>query len=239
MSGPGRLRGWLTALLLLLAAAGAGYLATLLVIPAPLPGTVAVVPSLRGLAQVEATDRLDSLGLRVRLGEEIPDHNVASGLVAWQSPAPGTQLPPGALVQIGLSSGNPILMVPDLSGVNATQALRILNAAGFHSGAVDSTDAPDYPGTVMSSSPPSGSSLRAGGTVDLLVSRGPQPVEVPYLIGLPVGRARQLLGAAGLEVGEFEQLIGSNPGVVLGQQPPAGAAIPRGAKVNLTVGGEN
>lgn len=232
-------RRWLLPILLLLGAAGAGYLATLLVVPAPLPGALLPVPSLRGMAQVEATERLDSLGFRLRLGGELPDHNVASGLVAWQSPVAGTMLPPGALVQVGLSSGNPLLFVPDLEGLALPQAIRILAAAGLAGGRIDSTDAGEDPGTVITTNPKPGATLRGGSKVDIIVSRSPQLVLVPMLIGLPVERARESLTAAGLKVGQFSVATDGRPGRVLRQQPAAGSSITRGGQVDLTIGGDN
>ena len=81
----------------------------------------------------------------------------------------------------------------------------------------------------MVSQQPAGGSLRRGGTVRLVVSTGPDVVEVPDVRGLSVDAARRRLEDAGFRVRVRSLRIGN---VVL-QQPGPGTERRRGSTVTI------
>ncbi len=215
----------------------AGYLATWILVPAPLPGTV-IVPSLRGLALPEADEQLAVQGLRLRTGDELPDPHMPEGLIAWQSPAPQTHLPRGSVVMVGASVGTPSTIVPHLGQLDLALAKRLLAAADLRVGRIDSLDAPGEPGLILASMPEGGSVTRTRGSVNLTVSRGVTMVAVPDLTGHLLRDASAALAAVGLRTGTITRRPEIPIGRVLGQDPLPGTMRPRGSRIHLIISGE-
>ena len=220
-----------------LGAALAGYLTTCVMYPAPILPKSAIVPSLRGLDSAEAIARLGELGLRGRVADDIADPLVAAGQVSWQSPAPETVLPAAAVVSLGISSGKPPVVVPDLIGLPIDLAREVIAATALPLGVVDTvTEASDF-GTVIAQSPRAGTPGAGVRTVLLTVSRGPASVKVPVVVGLTLLAARDRLAAQGLRIGVLEQRFEGKPGLVLAQSPAAGELVTRESALNLTISG--
>ena len=162
--------GWIW--LALLAAVGGGLAAAWLLYPAPIVRREAEVPALRGIPTDQAVADLAALGLRGRIAGELEDPLTPDGTVSWQSPASGTMLPEGAIVRLGISTGPPRVVVPELVELDVGTALVILEAAGLQVGRVDSVWSSTAAGLVVRTRPEARGAIRAGGKVDLTVSRG-------------------------------------------------------------------
>lgn len=218
-------------------AALAGYLATCALYPAEIMADDVVVPSLRGLDSTAALEKLATLGLRGRVADDITDPLVAPGQVSWQSPAPETVLPAASMVQLGVSSGRPPIIVPDLVDLPIDLARTVVAAAGLELGGVDTvTDANEY-GVVVRQSPSAGTPGTSRRPVELTVSRGAASVKVPDVVGLTLLAARDRLASQGLRVGVLDQRFEGKAGTVLAQTPAAGELVTRESGVNLTISG--
>lgn len=127
--------------------------------------------------------------------------------------------------------------VPDVTGKRVQQARTQLEGAGFRVGEVQQEFSDEEPaGRVISQDPEAGNEAEAGEQIDLVVSRGPEPVTVPDLVGEPVGDARSELQEAGLEIREQAQITDEeDPGTVLSQDPAAGKQVAPGSTVTVTV----
>ena len=91
-------------------------------------------------------------------------------------------------------------------------------------------------GHVLWQDPPPGTALPRGTVVRLTVSSGPAPVVVPDVNGFETEQARQVVEAAGLRVGEIDEVPNAaDAGVVVSTRPPAGATRPPGSGVGLIV----
>lgn len=163
--------GWMW--LALLAAVAGGLLVAWLLYPAPIVQREAVVPQLRGIPTDQAVADLDALGLRGRIAGEMEDPLAPAGTVSWQLPVVGTRLPEGAVVRLGISAGAPRVTVPDLVELDIATAMAVIEAAGLVPGSVDSVVAAAPPGVVVRTRPEARGAIRAGGRVDMTVSRGP------------------------------------------------------------------
>jgi serine/threonine-protein kinase len=100
----------------------------------------------------------------------------------------------------------------------------------------DNTEA----GLVISQDPHAGEQLDDGGTITLVVSRGPHPVDLPDMDGATLEAAQAALAEAGLEVGNIERRPDETilDGQVItwrvdGEERPAQA--PKKSKVDLVV----
>jgi serine/threonine-protein kinase len=130
------------------------------------------VPRVLELPQDEARARLTKLTLQAEVAGERQHPHIPRGSVVWQDPAPGTIVPEGHPVQLTLSAGAPQQAVPDVAGLAASQALRVLQAAGFRVEADSSPAGTDAPvGVVVATRPGAGTTRELGTTVAMVVSR--------------------------------------------------------------------
>ncbi len=188
------------------------------------------VPDLRGRTLAEATKAL--AGASLALGEvtEAFDPQVGAGRVVASTPPAGEGLRTGSPVALLVSRGPEPVAVPDLTGGTVAEARGALEADGLRLGAEDERydDAPD--GTVVAQDPEDGT-LPPGAQVSVVVSRGPEPVEVPDVFERPFADAAAALEEAGLVV----ERRGSDVfGRVVSQDPAAGTAVPPGSTVVVT-----
>lgn len=158
--------------LALASAVAGGLLVAWLLYPAPIVQREAVVPQLRGVGADQAVADLAALGLRGRLAGQLDDPLTPEGTVSWQLPVMGTRLPEGSVVRLGISAGAPRVTVPDLIDLDVATATAVLDAAGLIVGRIDSTLSVAPAGTVVRTRPEPRGAIRAGGKVDMTVSRG-------------------------------------------------------------------
>jgi len=91
-------------------------------------------------------------------------------------------------------------------------------------------------GAVVWQDPPPDMVVPPNSSVQLVLSGGPAPVNVPDVVGLSLQYARGVLEAAGLRVGRVDRVTsGQEADVVLAVRPPPGNGRPRGASVELLV----
>ena len=123
--------------------------------------------------------------------------------------------------------------VPDVTGKTLDEASQLLAAAGL-AGNVTAEDFSDTvaAGTIISASPAT-DPIAPGGTVNLIVSKGPDLVAVPDVAGKPMEEAIQILKAAGFNVSYAinEQLV--KIATAVGTTPAAGENIKRGSTVTI------
>lgn len=162
-------RPWLIAIAV---ATVAGLITVWMLYPAPLRRQTVTVPALHGVPGDDAVMQLGNLGLKARLGPELADPLVPARAVSWQSPAPGTAVPESTIVQLGLSTGPPLVVVPDVRDLDRETAGRILEAAGLEVAAVDSLRSTVPAGLVLRTSPEPRAAARAGSGISLTLSRG-------------------------------------------------------------------
>ncbi|HEX9165150.1 MAG TPA: PASTA domain-containing protein [Gemmatimonadales bacterium] len=223
---------------LVVIAAAAGYLVSLLAWPAPILDKDVPVALVVGLPEEAAVQELTAQGFRTKVHESRePDPTLPAGHVTWQDPPGAMRLPKGSLVNLTLSSGPSQVAVPDVALFELDDARRVVTAAGLTVGSVDSVPAMAERGVVVSTRPPIGSPRPAASRVDLVVSRGPADVRVPNLVGLAETVARQRLGMLGLAVGlvDVRPPGRARPNTVLEQRPAAGVLLPRGGRVDLVI----
>jgi beta-lactam-binding protein with PASTA domain len=92
-------------------------------------------------------------------------------------------------------------------------------------------------GVVISESPTAGSSVSTGTAVNLVVSSGPPPVEVPSVVGDTQSAATAELLSVGLVAGAITTQSSDTvaAGDVISQSPAAGASVGTGSAVSLVI----
>jgi RHS repeat-associated protein len=115
--------------------------------------------------------------------------------------------------------------VPDVVGQRVDDARAAVAAATLTPKVTEVFDAQPA-GTVIAQDPAGGTALVRSGTVLLSVSKGPQPVTMPWVVGKTITAARQQLGALGLAVDTATQASASiAAGEVIAQVPAFGTTI--------------
>ncbi|MCO5316211.1 MAG: PASTA domain-containing protein [Solirubrobacterales bacterium] len=138
-------------------------------------------------------------------------------------------------VDLVVSGGPGRVKVPDVTGLNRSEAQAQLDQAGFGVEAESRSSDSVPKDTVIETDPPAGESVARGSTVTMLVSSGVEQVKVPAVVGMPLDAARQQLSAVGLEL-ETSKEPGDRPkDEVLEQSPSAGTRVEPGSSVSLVI----
>lgn len=194
------------------------------------------VPDLIGSTVDEATQLLDETQLAVGTVTEDFDEEVAEGLVLRSTPTTGDDpIPPGTAVDLVTSAGPEPIDIPDLVGQEQGAAEQRLREAGFEPEVegqqVFDDDVPA--GSVATQAPSRGQGTR-GDTITLTISKGPELVAMPQVIGMQFREAKPLLEDLGLKV-KREEIAGALFGTVRFQSVDEGEQIPVGTEVTISV----
>jgi len=134
--------------------------------------------------------------------------------------------------------GEKSVVVPDLSGKDVVYSLQLLSDLGLNTKVIGV----EYHDTVAThhvifQKPSSGSEIKRGRDVRLIISKGPLRAVVPRLVGTHLENARSILEDNGLCIGQVSNWHTDNAlsGQISGQEPPPGTSILRSDCVNLLV----
>jgi serine/threonine-protein kinase len=192
------------------------------------------VPDVRGEPLAAAQTAITDANLAVGAITEDWDAEIPVGSVVSTDPEIGDELKPGALVNLVVSKGPKPVKLPGLAGVEASEATAQLEAAGLVVTTTEEFSTEYASGLVVSSTPAKGERVPVGSTVALVISKGPPPVEVPYLIDMKRDDAVYTLQQLGLNV-EINEPPFTPLNRVISQDPAAGTLIPVGSTVTITI----
>ncbi len=200
------------------------------------PGST-TVPSVVGQSQNAAQKALTKAHLKYNIQHE-PSETIAKGKATRTDPANGQSVGVGSTVTLYLSSGKPMVNVPNVIGESVSSARSQLNNAGFVVTTTDqtTTSAPD--GNVIDQTPAGNTKVAAGSTVSLVVAKAPTTAQVPDVTGDTAQGAINQLKAAGFKVTQKTKPVTkqSKDGIVVAEQPPGGSTQNKGSTVTITVG---
>lgn len=125
---------------------------------------------------------------------------------------------------------------PVLVGTTTQRAGELAQREGLAVREVERVTSDDPVGVVVRQSPDPGSMLPEGGTIKLVVSKGPRPVPLPTVEGKTEEEARALLVGAGFELDDVRRVFDETvpKGTVISQDPRPPTA-PGGSAIRLTV----
>ena len=137
------------------------------------------IPLVEGFTPAAATQALNDAGFRVTEAEE-PSETVAEGLVTRTDPPAGVAGNDGDTVTIYISTGIPVVQVPNLAQLTPEDASDQLAALGLNvtSGDLETTD-PNLIGRVVDQDPLPFTELEAGETVTIFIGVEPPPTPTP------------------------------------------------------------
>ncbi len=191
---------------------------------------VVEVPDLTGQTMEAARSRLRAQRLAIDISEFRFDLRIPANQIITQDPAAGQKVKTGRVVRVVVSRGSQTVKVPEVLGLNLTEAGLALGRKGLNPGKSTRLYSPEAPkNAVLDQWPAPDQYLNQGGRVDLLVSLGPRPVRwlMPALAGWPLAEATRLLGQLGLDLQSIQRRVDDQrpSGAVLEQTPPAGERV--------------
>ena len=160
------------------------------------------------------------------------------GLVPLWAAVYRTFLQPAALAAPTATATVPPgqVRVPDVVGMQVEVAQQLVESLGLRLAEVGWAPHPDIPAfAIVEQNAPAGAVVPVGAVINVTVSRGPDLVEVPTLVGKPLGQAQAETRARNLLV-ETRQVWSEQPlGTVVQQDPPAGSLVQSRSLVLLMI----
>lgn len=203
-----------------------------------------VLPELAGVTVEVATSQLTEIGLVLQQAPAEFSETIPVGtIIRWRVPsAPGLvagdTVVIGTTIEVVASAGPAPRVVPDLTGLDAAAADAVLAQNGLVASVAPEQQFSDLPaGQVMGQDPAAGTEVTKGATVTYVISKGPDVVALPPLVGTSLADATSALVAAGFQVGAAQGNVQgtvvevSVGGAVVADQ----ALVPRGATVDLAL----
>ncbi len=200
------------------------------------------VPTLIGLDFNDAQQLLTEMGLTFDLERE-PSDEFELDQVIRTDPEAGERVNTSSQVKLIVSQGPAQIAMPDLRNMTEPQASSVLAAEGFTNFTFEPRgSATVEPGQVMSTEPPAGQPTSPDQAIRIIVSAGPQQVQIPNLTGRDQATAERALKDVEL-VPEFQQVDlpagDPNIGLVVDTDPAAGQLAQQGQTVIVRIGRES
>ena len=204
--------------------------------------TAHVVPDVAGMQQAEALNVLAPFKWNVVVTAQRSEGSPA-GTVLGTDPEAGADLSEGSTLTMFVSEGEPLATLPDLAGVPEADALAQLETLGLVPNVVraDNEDIPA--GAVISWVIPEQPTITVGGEVlrgtaiDVTVSNGPAPRDVPLIVGMTIEQAQAALAELRLTLLETppSKSNAAAQGLIGAQSPPPGEKVARDSQVAYSI----
>ncbi|MFT4187567.1 MAG: Stk1 family PASTA domain-containing Ser/Thr kinase [Aeromicrobium sp.] len=194
-------------------------------------------PKLVDLTEQEAEASAKKAGFAFEVSEREFSEEIPAGTVISTDPSPGDRILPGSKINAVVSKGPERYTVPELAGMALADAEAALEENSLKLGEVTETWHQEVPeGQVVSIEGVAvGDQVKRDTEVDVVVSKGREPLPVTDYTGQTGAAATAGLEATGFVVAAQEEFSDDVPaGTVIDQNPKSGEAL-RGDTVTLTV----
>jgi len=193
---------------------------------------VAQLPKLTGITEDEAQDRIQNANMAFGKSTKKFSETVPEGIVIASDPKGGSTLRFGTIVDLVVSNGRRPIPVGSWVGKSGDDAERTLEKRGLEVNISQQYSDSVAEGVVISQEPKDGT-LFKGDSVELLVSLGPQLIEVPDVVAAGVDDATATLQGAGFAVDVQYSPGYIGLGYVFSMDPGAGTELPKGSTVTI------
>ena len=200
------------------------------------PGAYTTVPSVAEQTSDAAQRILRASGLGVTVLSDYSDE-VPEGIVIRTTPAAQARIAKNDTVKIVVSQGPRMEIVPAVVGILESDAVDALAKVGFSVGTKDKVWSDTAPaGEVISTDPAADASVRHDLPINMVISKGPQPITIPDLKGVTEEQAKAQLSAFSMVVSvQYDRTTDVKKGEVFKTDPAAGSESTRTAKITLYV----
>ncbi|MGD0285302.1 MAG: PASTA domain-containing protein [Acidimicrobiales bacterium] len=225
---------WLLAVLLLELVAGAGV-----VVASRLVWHHATVPRVVGMQVTAADAILRRTGLTPEVSGAFYSGRVARGGVISQLPRSGAREKTASIVKMVISEGRHPASLPSLAGMTEAMAGTAVRRAHLVPQFLEQYSETVAFGAVVSSNAPAGSRVFYGDTVDVVISKGPEPQLIPADLSggvLTSAQADSILTDLHLRPVDDQEYSNSVPlGYVVTTKPASGQTVPGHSTVQVFV----
>lgn len=187
-----------------------------------------LLPSVKGSPMAEAQQQLEAAGFVVVV-ERRHDEEAPKDVVLGTRPS-GKRAPREATITLVVSDGPAPVPVPDVAGRTYDEAVQLLTEQGLQATRRDDFNDTVASGTVIGTDPAAGQPAFRDTPVVVIVSKGPEMVQVPDVEGRTVEQASQILRDRGLVPDVRDYAPGKT---VLAQSPDSGTTVKKGSTVIL------
>jgi len=192
--------------------------------PPPVP-----LPDVAGQPVADAQAALEAAGFVVAV-ERTYDENVGRDVALASEPAGGGQAPRESKVTLFVSDGPAPVPVPDVTGLGYDEAAAALQQKRLAPVRKEAYSDTVEEGKVIGTEPAAGQPAARDSEVGVVVSLGPEIIQVPNVTGKTVEAASEALRTAGL----VPSVENYGPGrTVRAQDPSGGAEARKGSKITL------
>ena len=187
------------------------------------------IPVITNLTPDVATQKISALGLTIGDINEVFDMKVESGFVIGTDPKSGEKVKRNSVVNIVVSKGIEKIALISYVGKGGDEALSELTNSGFDVKVVYKFSDKVFKGQVVSQSPEISDAIGLGSKIELVLSKGPEFVFVPNVLGKNKNDASLDLENLGLKV------VTKGTGKVNNISPAIGTKVKQGAVITLTL----
>ncbi|MBD8869190.1 PASTA domain-containing protein [Nocardioides sp. MJB4] len=193
-------------------------------------------PGVIELTSAQAQAKVESAGLEFAVGDEVYSESVPAGSVISTDPDAGDRVLDGGTVTATLSLGLERYDVPRVRSLDEDAAQAAIQDANLDFGRSIGRFHPTIPeGRAIKSDPKAGKALKRGGTVNVILSKGPPPIKVVDWTGKDADRAEESLSGKGLRVDTSEAYDDDVPAGRVVSQTPSSGQLFKGRTVSLVV----
>lgn len=198
-----------------------------------------VVPSVVGKQVDSARNILTDKNLRVSVVETFHD-KIPAGQVISQNPEAGSTVKEQRTINLIVSKGGEITVVPDVRGLNRRDAELQIKNAGLTLGRIDEQFAANtVADTVINQNPRPPAQVVKATTIDIVISKGPEPkkLALPDFRGSPLSTIGSQLESLKLKQGKVTEAVSDKypAGTIIDQNPQPLTEVSEGATVDFTV----
>jgi len=196
------------------------------------------VPNFVGKTVQAAEQSASERKLTLRVTEEAFSTGVAAGLIISQDQPAGKAVKVGRVVNVAVSLGPEMVGVPDVQRRALIEARLIIDRVRLQIGELrEAFDEDVKGGFVISQNPQPGARLERGSPIHLVVSKGPQRIQMPLLVGRSLTEARRMLQELGVTLAAVKTVptADMNPETIVDQSPSPGTRIRAQDAVTVTV----
>lgn len=197
------------------------------------------VPEVVNLEEDEAVSKLREIGLEADTSRKTFSSDIQEGYVISQSTRAGEQLKEGYTVELTISKGPRLVMVPNIIHKSLTEGKIQLENANLTTGNIqyEFSDLPQ--GTIIDQDPLAGSEVNFESEINLTISQGKEDkdVLVPNLLGLTLQEAQERLSSISLNVGDisYEESSEYEKDKIMTQSISPSSEVAENSIINITI----
>ena len=195
-------------------------------------------PNIVGLNIEEAEKIINEAGLKISETIDEYSNSFGKGIVLSQEPLPGTEIKINANVEIKVSSGKNILLIPNLVGYDYTYAVSQLESMGLHVSLNKEPDISFTPGNVIRITPAAGTEVSEGDMVNIFIATTEQMIQMPDVTQMSTEKAISLLQGLNIayDISNVTVNYDIQKNLVISQLPAPNSFMSIGEKALLLVG---